>query len=132
MTSIDLRDGEKISVTTFDFLKFSKQLTERKVCENFQKSQKKVGPFISVILLIDIVANAADILFRGAIYDSRIVRVALVPVNAALLYFDHYFWPSASLHGVAAGDCAVGLFGLFASPVLLIHRARAQKDFATC
>jgi hypothetical protein len=46
-----IRDGEKISVTAFDFLKFSKQLTARRLCVNFKKSQKKAVPFISVKLL---------------------------------------------------------------------------------
>jgi len=48
---ISIRDGKKISITTFDFLKFSKQLTKRKLCGNFQKSQEKVVRFISVKLL---------------------------------------------------------------------------------
>ena len=33
---------EKISLVTFDFLKFSKQLTGRTLCGNFQKSPEKV------------------------------------------------------------------------------------------
>jgi hypothetical protein len=45
------RDGKKISLATFDFLKFSKQLTEIKLCEKFQKSPKKVAGFISVKIL---------------------------------------------------------------------------------
>ena len=51
MSIISIRDGKKISITTFDFLKFSKQLTKRKLCGNFQKSQEKVVRFISVKLL---------------------------------------------------------------------------------
>ena len=50
---ITSRDGKKISVTTFDFLKFSKQLTERKLCGNFQKSQEKVVRFVSVKILMN-------------------------------------------------------------------------------
>jgi type IX secretion system PorP/SprF family membrane protein len=52
MYKYTLRDGKKISLATFDFLKFSKQLTERKLCENFQKYPEKVARFISVKLLI--------------------------------------------------------------------------------
>jgi len=44
-------DGKKITLVTFDFLKFSKQLTERKLCGNFQKSPEKVNRFISVKIL---------------------------------------------------------------------------------
>ena len=42
---------KKISLVTFDFLKFSKQLTERKLCGNFQKSPEKVTRLISVKIL---------------------------------------------------------------------------------
>jgi replicative DNA helicase len=45
-----LGDGEKINRTIFDSEKFTKQLTEEKLCVNSSESSKKIGRFISVKL----------------------------------------------------------------------------------
>ncbi|MEZ5040095.1 MAG: hypothetical protein R2828_09390 [Saprospiraceae bacterium] len=71
-----LRDGRKINDTTFDSLKFSKQLTERKLCENSREYLKKGVPFISVKLL--------SIFFLGitsVFLNAQEIVAPLVPPN---------------------------------------------------